>query len=163
MTGASGTAPTNSATGPDWLSGFLNKLLHVESNGDYMAKAKTSTASGGFQFTKSTWINLGGQWGPDDSKPFGGLAPSVEEQNSRAALLTSQNANTLAKLGTAINDVSLYAAHFLGPSKAAAVLNHQGNAVLASLVGASVVAANPFLAHMTVSDFIGWLQGKVGA
>lgn len=142
--------------------GYLSKLASAESGGNPLAKAASSTASGAYQFLKSTWLALGGQWGPNDALPFGGLAPSLAEQSARAAQLTAANAGQLAAAGIAPSDPALYAAHVLGASVASRVLSAPASAPLASLVPAADLAANPFLSSMTVANFIAWLQSKMG-
>lgn len=150
------TMPT--ATGSDYLS----VLAQIESNNNPNAKAKTSSASGLYQFTKATWEALGGQWGPDDSKPFGGLTPSVDEQTRLAQALTDQNASILDKAGIAINNATLYAAHFLGPQQAVAALQANVSTPISNVVSSAAVSANKFLQGMSVGGFMNWLQGKTG-
>src|SRR5690606_1025510 len=62
---------------PDTYWPMLSK---IESNDRPYVKARTSSASGLYQFIKSTRIGEGGKWGADPSLAFGGLKPSPEEQ-----------------------------------------------------------------------------------
>lgn len=149
--------------GEGWFSvGYLDKLAKVESSNNPDAKARTSSASGLFQFTKSTWEALGGQWGSNPALPFGGLKPTILEQFQRAFDLTLENAAILAQFGIAPTDTMLYAAHFLGASAAGKVLKAPDNRHVTAIVSSSVIRANPFLATMTVADFKTWLQRKMG-
>lgn len=144
------------------ITGYLSKLSSAESSGQPYVKAKTSSASGKYQFTKSTWIALGGAWGNDPTQAFGGLKPSIAEQDMRAAKLTKQNGAYLAQFGLGLTSASLYAAHFLGPLAAVKVLAAPAGSLVKDLVSAATVKANPFLAGMTVADFKQWLNKKVG-
>ena len=94
-------------------------LSKIESADRPYVKAGSSSASGLYQFIRSTWIGEGGQWGTDMSQAFGGLRPSVEEQLARAKSFTGRNAAYLKSKGIPINRASLYAAHFFGPVTAA--------------------------------------------
>lgn len=144
-------------------SNYLDVLASIESSNRPYVKASTSSASGLYQFTKATWQALGGAWGNDPSKAFGGLTPSIEEQQMRAQKLTSQNASILQRAGIAITNATLYAAHFLGPTAAVKALAAPASVAVASVIGSSAVKANPFLNGMSVSGFFDWLTGKVGA
>lgn len=140
---------------------YLDKLSEVESSNRPYVKASTSSASGLFQFTRATWESLGGTWGPDMSKPFGGLRPTTAEQVMRAGMLTARNIALLARAAIDPTDAAKYAIHFLGPV-AIRVWNAADTAMVAPIVGAAVVKANPFLLHMTVADFKAWAGRKIG-
>lgn len=140
----------------DWISTAVAR----ESGGDLAAKNPRSSASGKYQFTKATWLSLGGSWGSDPSKPFGGLAVSEAEQDMRFAKLSGSNAGGLKGAGLAVNNATLYAAHFLGIGTAIRVLTAPASASLASLVGSRVMAANPQLKGFTVGRFRQWLEGR---
>lgn len=122
-----------------------------------------SSASGLYQFIKSTWIGEGGKWGPDPMKAFGGLQPLAEEQLSRAKSFTAKNASYLTARGVPINRASLYAAHFLGPVTAGAILAAPVEARADLLAGAAATKANPsILENKTVAQFLTWLNKKTG-
>jgi hypothetical protein len=143
-------------------AGYLPSLSSAEDpGGGLYAKNPYSSASGKYQFLKSTWTALGGDWGPNPSAAFGGLQPSEAEQDAMAAKLTAGNANLLGHYGAAVNSISLYAAHIFGPKTAAVALTSDPATPLASLVGASTVAKNPALGQ-TVASFMDYLARKVG-
>lgn len=138
-------------------------LSRIESNDQPYVKAATSSASGLYQFIRSTWIGEGGQWGSDLSKAFGGLKPSPEEQLARAKTLTAKNAAYLAGKGLPINKASLYAAHFLGAGTAARVIAADVNARADLIAGTAATNANPsILRGKTVGQFLSWLHRKTG-
>lgn len=122
-----------------------------------------SSASGLYQFIKSTWEGEGGRWGTDRFKAFGGLQPSAGEQLQRAKSFTAKNAAYLKRQGIPINRASLYAAHFFGVLTAARIIDadvHQRGDLIA---GEAATNANPsILRGKTVGQFLGWLHGKTG-
>lgn len=139
-------------------------LSKIESNDRPYVKAGTSSASGLYQFIRSTWRGEGGQWGGDMSLAFGGLKPSVEEQLERAKTFTEKNAVILRQKGIPINKASLYAAHFFGAGTAAQVIGADVNARADLIAGAAATNANPsILKGKTVGQFLTWLHGKTGA
>lgn len=138
-------------------------LSKIESADRPYVKAGSSSASGLYQFIRSTWIGEGGQWGTDMSQAFGGLRPSVEEQLARAKSFTGKNAAYLKSKGIPINLASLYAAHFLGVVTAAQVIGADVNARADLIAGKAATAANPsILRGKTVGEFLTWLHKKTG-
>jgi hypothetical protein len=138
-------------------------LSKIESADRPYIKAGTSSASGLYQFIKSTWLGEGGQWGPYMSQAFGGLRPSVEEQLQRAKSFTAKNAAYLKAKGIPINRASLYAAHFFGAVTAARVIAADVSARADALAGEAATKANPsILRGKTVGEFLTWLNKKTG-
>lgn len=138
-------------------------LSKIESGDRPYIKAGSSSASGLYQFIKSSWVNEGGKWGNDTSRAFGGLMPSPDEQLARAKTFTAKNATYLRSKGIPINKASLYAAHFFGPVTAAAVIGADKGARADLIAGTAATAANPsILKGKTVGDFLAWLQKKTG-
>lgn len=141
---------------------YFDQLAQIESGGRPYVKASTSSASGLYQFIRSTWEGMGGTWGPNPNEAFGGLRPTLEEQTQRVQKLTSQNASYLMSSGITVSPASLYAAHFLGAGTAARVLSANPNTMISNVVGQGPIKANPFMKGMTVGDFWNWLTGKKG-
>jgi len=131
-----------SATGTDF--DFLMKTAQRESSFNPRAKASTSSASGLFQFIDSTWLNMvkryGARHGLSNEAQMIATDSSgrswVADPNQRRAILnlrfdpmiaaklagefTRENANFLkSRIGRDPDAGELYAAHFLGPSGAA--------------------------------------------
>lgn len=143
---------------------FWLLLAQIESSNNPNAKAATSSASGLYQFVKSTWIKLGGKWGNDASKPFGGLYESPAEQLQRIKILTQSNADYLTRAGVPITNASLYASHFLGAYVASLLLKAAPTARADLLAGVAATNANPsVLKNKTVGQFKAWLKAKTGA
>ena len=138
-------------------------LASIESGNRPYIKAKTSSASGLYQFIKMTWIGEGGRWGSDMSQAFGGLRPSIEEQLQRAKTFTAKNAAFLRGRGIPINKASLYAAHFFGPSTAAKVIGADVDQRADLIAGHAATVANPsILRGKSVGQFLSWLHKKTG-
>lgn len=138
-------------------------LSKIESADQPYVQARSSSASGLYQFIRSTWIGEGGAWGPTLRPAFGGLKPSVEEQLARAKTFTAKNAAVLKAKGVPINKASLYAAHFFGAGMAAKVIGADVNARADLIAGEAATDANPsILKGKTVGQFLSWLHGKTG-
>lgn len=138
-------------------------LSRIESNNQPYVQAKSSSASGLYQFIRSTWIGEGGRWGPTLRPAFGGLRPTAEEQLQRAKSFTAKNAAYLKSRGLGINKASLYAAHFFGPVTAANVILADVNQRADLIAGEKATAANPsILKNKTVGQFLVWLHKKTG-
>lgn len=144
-------------------SEYFEILAGIESNHRPFVKASTSSASGLYQFIKSTWMAEGGAWGPDSSAAFGGLKPSEEEQTRRVRSFTMKNVAVLQKAGIAVNSATLYACHFLGPKTAVKILGAADVERADFLAGPAATNANPsILRGKNVSQFKTWLRQKTG-
>lgn len=138
-------------------------LSKIESGDRPFIKASTSSASGLYQFIRSTWLGEGGQWGSDMRAAFGGLMPPVDEQLMRAKSFTAKNAAYLRAKGIPINRASLYAAHFFGPVTAAQVIGASVHQRADLIAGPGATQANPsILRGKTVGQFLSWLHKKTG-
>lgn len=138
-------------------------LARIESGNRLYVQAGSSSASGLYQFIRSTWLAEGGEWGPTLRPAFGGLRPSPEEQLQRAKSFTAKNAAYLRDKGVPVNKASLYAAHFFGPLTAAKVIGADVNARADLIAGEAATKANPsILKGKTVGQFLTWLHGKTG-
>lgn len=138
-------------------------LSKIESNDRLFVQADSSSASGLYQFIRSTWIGEGGKWGPTLRPAFGGLRPSAEEQLKRAKSFTAKNAAELKRAGIPINKASLYAAHFFGWPTAVRVIGADVKSRADLIAGEAATKANPsILRNKTVGQFLTWLEGKTG-
>lgn len=151
------------AANDDIPDDYWPMLSKIESADRPYIKAGTSSASGLYQFIRSSWLAEGGKWGSDMSKAFGGLKPSPDEQLARAKSFTARNAAILRAKGIPINKASLYAAHFFGAGMAAKVISADVGARADLIAGPAATAANPsILKGKTVGQFLKWLHGKTG-
>lgn len=132
---------------------YFNLISKIESNHNPKAKNPNSTASGRFQFIRSTWEGLGYKWADvfnDD----------LQWQAIRK--FTEQNANILRANGCAINFATLYGAHFLGASGFLRIMRADPKAGIDSVTSAAQRKANPTILKGTVADFCEWLRKKTG-
>lgn len=116
----------SAATGTDF--DYLLKTAQRESNFDPAAKASTSSATGLFQFTSETWLNVLERYGPQHGVNTAGLTREAQLALRTDADLSARMAGELArenakilgrKLGRPATAAELYAAHFMGPQDAA--------------------------------------------
>ncbi len=143
-------------------AGYLEMLARIESGDRLHVKAASSSASGLYQFIRSTWLAEGGAWGPDRTLAFGGYLPTREEQDKRATSFTLRNVKALRDAGVAITRGTLYAAHFLGASGAIRILQPglPRSTPLTQVTMQDQRAANPSIlgGGRNVGDFLDWLD-----
>lgn len=143
-------------TGVDFA--YLMEQAAVESNFDHTAKAKTSSASGLYQFIESTWLNMVKEHG--DKHGLSRQAEAIDDNGKvsnphiRADILALRNDPKIASIMAAefaadnkayleeryngeIGSTELYLAHFLGAGGASAFLN-------ATLENPNAIAADVF-------------------
>lgn len=111
---------------------FLVKTAQRESNFNPNAKAGTSSATGLFQFTDATWMNMLERYGDKHGVSTDGqsradllaLRKDAKLSSLMAGELAGENAKILQKkLGRPATSAELYAAHFMGPSEASRLVD----------------------------------------
>ncbi len=116
----------SAATGADF--DYLVKTAQRESNFDPGAKAPTSSATGLFQFTSETWLNVLERYGAQHGVNTAGLTRDAQLSLRTDADLSARMAGELArenakilgkKLGRPATSAEIYTAHFMGPQDAA--------------------------------------------
>jgi hypothetical protein len=75
--------------------------------------------------------------------------------------LARENEARLRAYGHGITAGRLYLAHFLGPEGAHQALAAPGNAMVANVLGVSVVSANPFLTGKDCAYVVAWAEKKM--
>ncbi|MBL4929590.1 peptidoglycan DD-metalloendopeptidase family protein [Fuscibacter oryzae] len=151
---------------------MVDQIIRVESGGKADAANPLSTAVGLGQFIESTWIRMMNQYRPD-------LASTMSRQDLLALrtdpTLSREMVTNLAREGEAylrnrghqITAGRLYLCHFLGAGGADVVLSAQDDQLVADVMGAGVVNANPFLKGRTIAYVKEWaelkMSGKGGA
>lgn len=120
----------SSKTGVDFA--YLVQQAHAESSFDPDAKARTSSATGLYQFIESTWMRMvdkyGDKYGIDTQgksrRDILELRKDPEIASNLAAEFAGENERFLnAHWGGEVGSTELYLAHFLGASGASAFLN----------------------------------------
>lgn len=150
---------------PTQSSPFLDRVAMAESGGNPNARAKTSSASGMYQFTDPTWKgmvkNYGAQTGiteADKNNP--------DKQRIMADLLTKENTNAYKNAGITPDETDLYMAHFLGAPSAVKARKNM-NAYGAELFPKAATAnKNIFYKNgqpRTVEEIRSLLGSKIGA
>jgi hypothetical protein len=126
---------------------LMIKVAAVESGFNPNAKAKTSSASGLFQFTKAAWMDTvnkhGSKYGLslDNASPFDAKANSL-----MGAHLIKDNERFLSSvIPDGVTATDIYMSHFLGPSGARAFFNalKQNPNGIASVALPNAAEANP--------------------
>jgi len=141
-------------------SSYLPSIRASESGGNDSAKNPSSTATGRYQFLKSTWNDLVNRYPNVGLTYEGRLDPQQQEIAIR--LFTAENARQLRTNGVPLSNGTLYAAHFLGAGDAVKVLKAT-NGLVSDYVPSRVINANPFLRGMTVAQFKSWANRKGNA
>lgn len=138
---------------------FLDRLMRAESGGRTTARNPRSTALGPFQFIASTWLMIANK---HFSKETEGLrvdqvlALRMDMALSRRAaqIYTHQNAAYLLAQGHKASYPNLRLAFLVGPGAAVRVLAAPADTAASTLLGGSVIAANPFMARLTAAGLI---------
>jgi len=145
---------------PVQMTNFLSRIMSAESNGNARAKNTESTATGLFQFIKSTWSQYG----------RGGDIYNPAAQCDAVVRFTMDNAKVLrAALGRAPSEGEYYLAHFAGPEGARKVLTAAPSDSIRSLLGEGVIQANARIkfrgknfAEFTAADLQEWASSRMG-
>jgi hypothetical protein len=149
-------------------SDYLTKLAKVESGNNPNAKAKTSSASGAYQFVESTWKGLN-----DKYKLGYTLNDRFDPVKSKkmAEILTQENEAVLKKvLGRDLNDGERYLGHFLGAEGSKNLLSiysQNPNEKVGNVVSKGALEANKSIffnkdgSQKTVADVYNWASKKM--
>ncbi|MEQ1670454.1 MAG: hypothetical protein ABL893_06320 [Hyphomicrobium sp.] len=154
-------APIEAATAPVQmtLDMFLDRLMMSESGGKLTARNPRSTAIGPFQFIASTWLQIARSSFATETaelKPHEVLDLRTDMTFARRAakIYTEENAAHLVANGQQATFANLRLAFLVGAGGAVRVLSAKAGTPVATLLGATVVGANPFMASMTAEDLI---------
>ena len=143
---------------------LLMTVAKIESGLDPNAKAKTSSATGLFQFIASTWKEItskkgekyGLKTGANIRNPLHNALMGAEYLKGITGGLKQYNGNGLRE------DIKAYLGHFLGPGGARSILKAymaNPNASMANAVSAKVYNANrSMFAGKTIAQFIASIE-----
>jgi hypothetical protein len=146
---------------PDGISpAYLARVAQIESGGNPAAKAKSSTATGLFQFVDGTWMGLLRQYPKLRLTPGGRTDPAQSERAMRQ--FTADNAKIFVALVKREPTPSeSYLSHFLGVTVATKIVLADPLGPCAPVVGAAVIRANPFIKGMSCGALREWSRKKV--
>jgi hypothetical protein len=140
---------------------YFSKVRGSESGGKANAKNPYSSASGLYQFTRSTWEGLGYDW--DDR-----FNPSLQQE--AATKFTKNNINYLRKnLGIEPTHADLYGAHFLGAVGYKNLYKTADSRPISDVMSPLALSQNKGLVYnkdgslKTVGDIKNWLNKKMKA
>jgi hypothetical protein len=141
------------------LDTFLDRLMQSESGGRLAARNPLSTAVGPYQFIASTWLQIAHASFAEETselKPNEVLDLRTDLNFARRAakIYTETNAAHLVANGQTATFANLRLAHLVGPGGAVKVLAAKPETPVATLLGATVIGANPFMSAMTAEDLI---------
>jgi murein DD-endopeptidase MepM/ murein hydrolase activator NlpD len=145
---------------------LTDQIVHVESGGSAHAKNPLSSATGLGQFISKTWIRMMNTYRPDLARSLSTtdlLALRYDPTISREMVrnLAREGEAYLRARGHQITAGRLYLCHFLGMEGAHQVLAAPGSASLVSILGASVIQANPFLTGKDAAYVADWAERKM--
>lgn len=135
-------------TGVDFA--YLVQKAGVESSFNPEAKAKTSSASGLFQFVKGTWLDMVDRHGEE----YGLAKEAAAIERGSNGKLTVKDAGERERILALRNNPSIAAAM-------AAELAAENTAALSRKVGGKIGATEMYLAHFLGSEGAGTLLGAV--
>jgi hypothetical protein len=146
---------------------YLDRLMLAESGGRDDARNPRSTAVGPYQFIVGTFLAVTRRYFPAEVANLSDaelLAKRTDRAFARRAAdaYTNDCANELTAAGLSPTYVNLRLAFLLGPGGAIRVLRAPADTPMASLVGANVMTANPFLAKLTAAGLIARSARDIG-
>ena len=137
----------------------------VESGGDDNARARTSSATGRYQFIESTWLRLFRRIFPDDTRSREEVLALRSDGDTQEAVMDEylrENAEGLQNAYQTPDARNLYLAHFLGLPDALRVLRSSESTPLQGLINQDSINSNSFLRGKNVGWILDWAQRKNG-
>ena len=155
------TTPSPAPAAPQTLpmDVFLDRLMAAESGGRADARNPRSTAVGPFQFIEATFLYVARKYfAPEVAALTDGqiLALRTDFVFSRraASAYTRENAAYLTDQNIQATSAHLRLAFLVGPAATAKLLAAKADTPVATLLSPQAVAANPFMARMSVQALV---------
>jgi hypothetical protein len=155
----SGSVAPVAAGGPLDLTRYYQKTMSAESSGNPNARAKTSSATGLFQFVDRTWKGLMKRYPQLGLTPEGRTDPA--QQKRAMEVFTQENIKSLKSAGLPVTNGTLYLAHFAGDGGAKAVLRADSKTPVEKILKPEAIEANEFLRGKTAGWLIRWAERKM--
>lgn len=138
---------------------FLNNVAGRESGNRADARAPTSSATGKYQYTDSTWLSSVKRYKPDWAQGLGpdeilAARTNPQFQDDIMTKDTAHNTAVLERNGFQGTPANLYAMHHFGPAGAGALLQADPNAEVTDVLPRGVIKANPYLKDHTVGSLL---------
>ena len=163
-------------TGKIAVDAVVERIIHVESNGDPNAKNKRSSATGLGQFIDETWLRMIRAYRPDLAR--GRNENEILELRRDPTLareittrFAERNAAILRQSGLPVAPGTIYLAHFAGGAGAVKILSAPEHADAALVMASAdatgqtkrerIIKANPFLERFTIADLRKWADRKM--
>lgn len=136
-------------------------IAKLESGGDTTAKNPNSSATGKYQFIKSTFegVKRNNPNLPSLSWDEFRTNPDAQEQYQQA--LVNENTSALQRNKLEVTPANQYIVHFAGAPKGTAILKANDDEKLNAYLGKNAMTANKFTDDMTVGDFKGYIGYKM--
>lgn len=150
------------------VNNLVNKIINIESSGNATAKNTRSSATGLGQFIGSTWLSMIKKHRPDiyagrSRDEVLALRNNPALSREMTTKYTQENAVGLKSAGLPVTEGNLYLSHFAGIGGAKKLLQSADKSQpVVNVLGANVVAANPFLKGRSVQWTIDWAHKKMG-
>ncbi len=159
-------AEGGAAAGIEAVDALVGRIVQVESAGRADARNPLSTATGLGQFIEGTWLRMMRSYYPDLAQSLARaelLALRLDPDLSREMVrnLARENEEYLQARGHQTTAGRLYLAHFLGAEGAHRALSSDPSLGVGDVMGAAVVAANPFLEGKRIADLLAWADRKM--
>lgn len=150
------------------MDSIVSRIAQIESGGDPNAKAKTSSATGLYQFTEQTWLDTVAKYEPALAKgktraDLLALRTDPDTSTRVVKYLIQDNISVLNNWDIPVTPGNIYLAHFLGAGNLRKVSNADENDKIKSVLSNAVVKANPFLKDYTVGQLKDWSDRKMTA
>ncbi|OQM75599.1 phage tail length tape measure family protein [Manganibacter manganicus] len=156
-------------------SALAKKIVGAEYGNGSKYKNDNSSASGAGQFIASTWLAMFKKYFPDRAaglvqtmgkaageKYILDLRKDAKLSEAMVERYIQENSRVLQKAGVAVNDASLYLAHFLGPQGAVNLLRASPTDAVSGILGQDQINANKsILQNKTAGQVVEWAKQKM--
>ncbi|ETR75852.1 hypothetical protein X566_17990 [Afipia sp. P52-10] len=144
----------------------LSRIIQIESAGNPLAKARTSSALGIAQFIEKTWLDVISRHRPDlmRSRNRNDVLRLRTDPILAIEMLGRLTEDNVAMLGGPVSDGDVYLAHFAGVGTAKRIINSGASVLVSSVMSRAAVEANgSILRGKTCAEVRAWAAKKMSA